>query len=72
LAQKENYAARNYSVPVQRMQKPELQQNEKQTHHYRTDRIEKVLPVLPEASSASGDEVAISAVSVTLGRTRIG
>ncbi len=25
---KENYAARNYSVPVQRMQEPELQQNQ--------------------------------------------
>ena len=45
------------TVPVQRVQEPELQQDEEQEDHDGAAGDEKVLPVLPQASTAPGDEV---------------
>jgi hypothetical protein len=39
------------------MQKPELQQNEEQADDDGTSGIQEILPVLPQAPAASGDEV---------------
>jgi hypothetical protein len=39
------------------MQKSELQQDEKQKDNHRTIGDEEILPVLPQASTASGNKV---------------
>jgi hypothetical protein len=39
------------------MQKPQLQQDKEQENDNRTDRDEEILPVLPQASTASGNKV---------------
>jgi hypothetical protein len=44
------------------VQKPELQQNEEQENHNRAAGIEKILPVLPETSTAPRDEVNVNRV----------
>ena len=51
-------AKRNHHVPVSGMQEPELHEHQEQEDDHRASRDEEVLPVLPEAPPAPGDEVA--------------
>jgi hypothetical protein len=42
---------------VHRLQTPELQHDEEPPQEFRTARVQQVLPVLPEAHGASGEQV---------------
>jgi hypothetical protein len=50
-------AARDYHVPVYRVQEPELFVHQKQEDHDGTAGTKEILPLLPQASAAPGNQV---------------
>src|SRR5207253_6836122 len=53
----EHHASRHHYVPVHRVQKPELFQNQEQEDYHRAAGVEEVLSPLPQAPVASRNQV---------------